>query len=348
MSQTNLPSEKITEAEYVQLLTEIPLDEEKIKYYSLVIQGEGGFSWQLVPNPERVERSLFKSFPGIGATANDLWRRARALDFSLRLPDNQLPVLVSEGDSWFQFPLFIRETIDQLRDDYLIYSLGAAGDTVENMIFNRLARGKTEYLIALKEYESIVQGFLFSGAGNDIIGEDPATQESALYDLLRNYDTVNSNNPHDYIDWSKFGERLSELRRGYQTLIQHIRAEPVFQELPIFFHGYDYVFPYPWNEDGEDTRRPIYILNTPGRWLGTPMSERNYPTDAFRREILKVLIDTLYQMLESVAANDPMVHVIDCRGAMPKVSDWNDEIHGNHVGFAKVAAKFRQKINSVL
>ena len=36
------------------------------------------------------------------------------------------------------------------------------------------------------------------------------------------------------------------------------------------------------------------------------------------------------------------VHVVDCRGAMPSVTDWNDEIHGTSDGFEEVGRRFRK------
>jgi len=40
---------------------------------------------------------------------------------------------VAEGDSWFHYPILLRDTLDWLSDDYAIFDLAAAGDTLENM-----------------------------------------------------------------------------------------------------------------------------------------------------------------------------------------------------------------------
>ena len=74
---------------------------------------------------------------------------------------------MSEGDSWFQFPFVIKDVIDHLNDDYLIWSNGAAGDTADNMIFKN-----PEYMTALNEQDDRVTAFLLSAAGNDVIGQD--------------------------------------------------------------------------------------------------------------------------------------------------------------------------------
>ena len=69
---------------------------------------------------------------------------------------------VSEGDSWFQYPLVLRDIIDWLSDDYAILDFAAAGDTLANM-----KRGILDIVDALKREKS--HGFLLSGGGNDLL-----------------------------------------------------------------------------------------------------------------------------------------------------------------------------------
>jgi hypothetical protein len=61
-----------------------------------------------------------------------------------------------------------------------------------------------------------------------------------------------------------------------------------------------------------------------------------------RHAVLRVLLDRLHGMLSGLAKG-PANHVwlVDCRDALPKVSDWADEIHGTSRGFLKVAERFR-------
>lgn len=48
-------------------------------------------------------------------------------------------------------------------------------------------------------------------------------------------------------------------------------------------------------------------------------------------------------MLEefSGAPKTSRVWLVDCRNAMPNLSDWKDEIHGTSSGFRKVAQRFK-------
>jgi len=78
-------------------------------------------------------------------------------------PDNKI-VLV-EGDSWFEYPVFIKDISDYLekRPNLALYSLAHGGDWVANMISN------LEY-----EYDYVKikpDVFIISGGGNDMVGD---------------------------------------------------------------------------------------------------------------------------------------------------------------------------------
>ncbi len=338
---------KISYHEYQSLLLSDEVEDEKILEYSKIVKGaSGSFDWTLQPDPEKVEVSQeeleAESAMQIG---NSLcrWRRARRY-FKRKKNGVDLPVLVSEGDSWFQFPFLIKEVIDQLENHYLIWSVGAAGDTAENMVFGQKKKKKTEYMRALRARKNDnVQGFLFSAAGNDIIGEDPDTGNAALFDILKDYNG-DDNDVHGHINFAELGQRMTFLRQAYTQVIDNIRAEDGFEQLPVFIHGYDYPFPYPFGND--DPRDPSYAKRN--EWLGEPLDKRNIPqtSTGLRRNIIKVLIDTLYDMLNGVAgnSNQTKVWVVDCRGAMPNVTDWNDEIHGTSQGFEVVGRRFTDTI----
>jgi len=62
------------------------------------------------------------------------------------------------------------------------------------------------------------------------------------------------------------------------------------------------------------------------------------------------MIDRLYEMLIDLAGDsaDTGIWVVNCRGALPAVTDWADEIHGTSAGFAKVAARFDEVLQKAL
>ncbi|WAP70902.1 hypothetical protein [Jiella pelagia] len=345
------PFAPISYEDYVSLAGDLNKRETFVAY-SIVQRGAGGFDFRIAPNPDLVEMSEDEAkLENAMSIGNSTDRAARALGFAKdRIFNRSKPVIVSEGDSWFQFPILIDDVIDHLKDDYAILSLGAAGDTAANMVDGPVAAGGAEYLGQLKAQAKDVRAFLFSAAGNDIIGEDPVTKVSALQGILRPFNG-DLTDVGGHIDQVEVGRRIATLSARYAKVIATIRTAPGLQRLPILFHGYDYCFPWPWGED--DPRKPGYAARD--EWLGEPFAKRGFPsaTDAalaLRRNILKALIDRLYNMLHGLAgpSSQSLIWVVDCRGAMPSVTDWNDEIHGTSDGFAKVAIRFKKAMTEAL
>jgi len=150
---------KLSFEEYESLLLDEDSDDEEILKYSLIQKGVGSFDWVIVPDPEKVDVPAFQlEHESMMGLASSFFRRRRQRRFRKQIkakPDTS--VLVSEGDSWFQFPLLIKETIDHLCEDYAIWSVGAAGDTAANMIFGPEDKRKTEYMQALRRQKDKVK-----------------------------------------------------------------------------------------------------------------------------------------------------------------------------------------------
>ncbi|MCH9699609.1 MAG: hypothetical protein K0U68_16040 [Gammaproteobacteria bacterium] len=333
---------KITFTEYLELARNPETDDDVLLSFSRIEHGQGGFDFTIKPDPEKVELTQedieFENALQIG---NGLSRFRRQTRFRRRkLFGSNLPVLVSEGDSWFQFPLLVREIVDQLEDDYLVWSVGAAGDTAQNIVF-----GRAEYLESLNKHQDEVRGFLFSAAGNDIIGEDPETQRPVLLDLVKDFNG-DKNDIDGHIDIDLLEQKISFLQEAYTKVINDIRAKPEFEKLPIIIHGYDYAFPFPWGND--DPRSPRHADKN--EWLGKPLDQREIHDQDQRRNIIKFMIDRLYTMLEVISADprDTGVWLVDCRNTLTDVSDWIDEIHGTSAGFKKITSRFLQVLSQAL
>ena len=338
---------KISYDQFLLLVRNPNSDLEEIKQYLLIEPGEGGFSFKLRPDPDKVELSLDdlsqENAMAIGNWASRLRRRELFNHRKKHFPE--MPVIVSEGDSWFQFPLLIKDTVDGLLNSYNVWSVGAAGDTAQNMILTSQTPKKAEYMKALLEQKENVEAFLLSAAGNDILGEDPITKRPVMLDLILPFDGK-TKKPSDHVNHKLLTEKLNFLSNAYSTVVNTIRAESSFETLPIVIHGYDYAFP--WPEGASDPRKPRYAKKD--QWLGSAFSQRGYPTDFPRREIIKYLVDRLYDLMANLSGNSKESHVwlVDCRGALPTVKHWNDEIHGTSSGFKDVAARFDSVIKKAV
>lgn len=334
---------KMTADEWTKLVQDPQITDEQIMEVSIIHQGSGAFDFRIAPNPDFVDLPKGAAeTENAMAVANDLSRTRRKAQFNWRTSfGSKDPVLVSEMDSWGQFPVLIREIVDHLNEDYRVWSVGAAGDTAENMVLGPKEHGATEYMLALNDQREHVKGFVFSAAGNDIIGEDPKAGKPVLTDLLLpfNGDPTDING---HINHALLAEKLDFLRGVYKKVIGEIRADADFKKLPIFIHGYDYPFPYPWVNDN---RRPVHAARD--KWLGRPFTKRGIMDRTLRRAILTVFIDDLYDMLGEFSKKPKTTRVwlVDCRNTMPKVSDWIDEIHGTSAGFAKITKRFQECLN---
>lgn len=313
-------------------------DSEIARYLTAVPQLSGPFDPRIVPDPDKVDMTREGDFDVESAIrwGNTVCRWRRERRFERRIAEGAgKPVLVSEGDSWFQFPFLIDDVIDHLDADFLIWSLDAAGDTADNMV-NR----QPEYKAGLdRQKANGVSGFLFSAAGNDVIGED-LLGVPVLSELLKPFNAGKDAAWH--VDKGRLASVLARLHADYRKVIATIRDDAAFRTLPIFIHGYDYAIP--GGEPG-DQRRPIHARQD--EWLGGPLTAKGITDPTIQRDIIRFLIDALYDMLDQVAGRsaNTRVFVVDVRGTLGD-GDWADEIHGTSDGFRKVAALFRAAIQA--
>ena len=290
----------------------------------------------LVPDPAKVAVEEGKENALAIGNGISRSRRQRRFRQAIAVGDKR-PVLVSEGDSWFQFPFLIEDVIDQLGTDHLIWSMDAAGDTAENMLGL-----SSEYMEGLRLWKDRpVRAFLLSAAGNDVIGADPAGV-SALSRLLR--DHLPGQPARAHIDEAMLASVLGGLEDRYRNAIATVRAEPGLADLPILIHGYDRALPSGF--PGDD-RNPIYADRD--QWLGAPMHAHGIEDHRLREAIIRELIDELYAMLGRLAGDPDQtkVYLVDARGAIGR-DQWNDEIHGNNAGFTAVAARFRTVLQTAM
>jgi hypothetical protein len=331
-------SKKITYDALLSMLRNVDIpDVEIAPYLEAVPSNNGAFSIQIVPNPEMVMLTEDdKKFESFLTTANGISRWRRSVKFNRNIKNSKYqdwPVLVSEGDSWFQFPVLIEDIIDHLSNGYLINCLGAAGDTAENMVTGPLRTGGQE---------GRLQGFLFSAAGNDVIGQDPNTKESILARHLK--EGGDESNPQTFIDMDQFRNTINKLEGYYKTVITNIRQDATLKKIPIFIHGYDYCFP--GGHDNDPRKKPSYAKLD--EWLGSAFKQKRILLGQRdkQRDIIVYMIDSLYEMM--LKLEDDNIHVVDVRKTLQNIEDWKDEIHGTSEGFKSIAEKFKNEMKKVI
>ncbi|MGR3320709.1 MAG: D-Ala-D-Ala carboxypeptidase family metallohydrolase [Pseudooceanicola sp.] len=289
-------------------------DEELSRYFIVDGAVSGPFDPQFRLNPATVE--IPEGPEGRARTAQAMnlanwWcRMSRRTAFYGKLNNGyDGPVIVSEGDSWFQYPLLLDDTIDVLMRDYAILSLGAAGD-----LLGRMAQ-KAEFLPALRETGARI--LLLSGGGNDLVAGGALAQHLEQFhpDLTA----------ADYL-LPSFQALLDDALAHYGRMFTAVRNE--FPHVTILCHGYDY--PVPDND----------------RWLGKPMQARGIRSRALQKQIAAEMMDRFNRRLRRLADTMPHVTYIDCRGVVGD-DRWHDGLHPTNAGYADVASKFAREIRSL-
>lgn len=300
------------------------------------------FSPGIIPNPELVDIAPPRdNVEGAMAMswANGLSRMRRQAAFQARIATgDRKPVLVSEGDSWFQFPVLLSDVIDGLNSDYNVWSVDAAGDTLQNMVFD-----SAEYMQALRRNAGNVKAFLFSGGGNDIIGED-GRGKSVVTQILKRFQ---AGQPAGwYLDTPAVEQKLRFIEDCYRRVIDNVARE--FPDLPVLCHGYDYALP--GGGPGE-TRNPSWAAVD--KWLGRPMREELGIDDpSLQRAIVHELIDRLNLVLQRLCGASYPTGLfrnawhVDVRGTVG--GRWADELHPTDAGFASVSGLFGGTLRKAL
>lgn len=238
------------------------------------------------------------------------------------------PVVVSEGDSWFDYPLY-RNIIDRVDDlkRFAIKRLEFSGDTVANMI------GKGANWRGLYSLKTVVERerprfVLFSGGGNDIVGKEIAG-------AIRKYNAQRSAAWH--LDTEMWQHLTGNIEQGYQQLLREIGPLA-----PVFAHGYDYIIPAnkPVRYDG---------IAISGPWVLPEMENMGIPPEMqvlVGREMIDWFNRMLAQLEREHSETGYFAH-IDLRNTLLP-AQWQNEIHPTRQGFEVIAARFVEQLDSKL
>lgn len=220
---------------------------------------------------------------------------------------------VSEGDSWFQFPVpRVRDVIDHLDNSYPIYCRAIAGTLFEDMFADT-----TDLMAAIRDYRP--NGVLLSGGGNDLLGNGKVA--AYVLDYREGRPPAALLNP-------VLDRKIGLIIELFDQLVD--RALAIDPALKFFVHGYDWALP----------RRG-------GGWLNQPLkSQHNFLLLTSQKQVVAAIVDRFNDKLAAFAASHPgIVHYVDCRGTVGTTSDdWYDELHPRSPGFGRVAAEFNRAI----
>ncbi len=266
--------------------------------------------------------------------------------------------IYAEGDSWFLFPVFVRDIVDWLkkRKDFLIYSDAFGGDWITNIIY------EGQYIESLSTYSPDI--FLISGGGNDMVGNNRlAVMVSGKGDQPPKYSKENpltdsklSQEERDYIMLAQpyitkdFYAFVYTMKVQYSLLFKNLYAnKSKHKHLISITHGYAY--PYPKKGSNFSWRYPLQpivnkLMNS-GQWLFRPLMIKGVLNEEIQRAIITAFIYEFNQMMMSIAMNPefPNVYHIDCRHIPARQKDWYDELHLKSHVYKRVAGLYETVID---
>lgn len=308
---------RITLDELMRMLADPAVPESDVARYFIEDEARSSpLNPALRPNPQYVEGA--EALDGIRAAgmlsaANDYCRWRRKTAFDRKITGNYKgPIIVAEGDSWFQYPLILRDVIDHLSDKWAISCLSSAGALLEDMVTT------PEYAAPLERYGARI--LLFSAGGNDLVAGGALANHLEAYDR----DTASQMRPEDYLRAS-FQQILDNAFAQYERMCRDVAGS--FPAVRIISHGYDYAIP------------------NRGKWMGVPMEKRGITDAKLQVQIAQRMVDRFNNGLRLLAQRMPNLTYVDCRGS---VSDWYDELHPRDAGYGSAAKRIDKAITQAL
>jgi|WetSurMetagenome_2_1015567.scaffolds.fasta_scaffold66390_3 hypothetical protein len=262
-----------------------------------------------------------------------------------------LRIIYAEGDSWFQFPVFIRDIIDWLKRErgYAVYSEASGGDWLTNMVY------EGQYIPSLSVYKPEI--FLISGGGNDFLGGN----RLAIM-VTKDYNQPKYVSPHQLIDPTLTAEQKDlileaqhHITKEFYAFIWIMKAQFILlfsnlyapdstqNSLICITQGYDYAIPH--KGISFSFRYPLqFLLNcfmNNGLWLYQPLMIRGIFDTRQQKALITAFIYEFNQMHISIARRFANVYHIDCRGVARNRREWFDELHYKSHVFRRVAKAYR-------
>ncbi len=230
--------------------------------------------------------------------------------------------ILTEGDSWFAFPLPSRPNIP----DNLIRTFaekaawlrleGNGDEAVE--ILKGEQRNRLRRLLA--DDALGFEALLFSGGGNDIVGED-------LLPLLKDF--VPGADWRSCIDQERLLLRMGQIEAAYEELVD--LRDDHRPGCVIFTHAYDLAIP-----TGKAIRLPGVKI---GPWMQPYLLQRGIDDPAMQRQIIGYMLEQFGELMSKLEKRHADIVYVRTQRTLDD-TEWGDELHPTTGGFTKLAKLF--------
>ncbi len=264
-------------------------------------------------------------------------------------PENK--TILVEGDSWFEYPLFLTDITDNLikYPNFAIYSLASGGDWASNIVFSG------EYKDKYVKFKPDV--FLISGGGNDLLGnkrltkfirDKPIASNDIFLQDYKEYVILRENNkavplctsefcPPVYQEledsislFSKYidDDKVNKIVNGRRYLNKNFyRFLVTFKlEYKILFESIQKINPNHFDSiriitQGYDNSIPsskrkfgIRLFMNNGQWLKEPLESKGILDKYTQQSIIMAIIFDFNEMLIELGKEYDNIYHIDIRG----------------------------------
>lgn len=251
----------------------------------------------------------------------DVRPREAAFAASIRQFPQRL-VMLTEGDSWFSYPL-VANLADhiEMMNDFSVMRLEHNGDEAREIMASGGKQLK-KLKDLLKRYK--VDALLMSAGGNDIV----AGELSKIVGPRQP-----GANWQSAIRLSTFTQVLDDIVAAFTRLLD--ARDALRPRCVVFAHSYCYFEP-----TGRKATGP-FGLGKVGPWMRPVLVKKGIDPDGEGRELARYLVDELHARLSALAASRANFVLVDMRAALPvDNAHWADEIHPSGTGFRALAEKF--------
>ncbi len=227
--------------------------------------------------------------------------------------------ILADGDSWFKYPKIGRSNIiEWLQDDFDIKNMSSNGDEA-----GAILSGKQKIKICKELGDSFYDAFLFSGGGNDFMGENDM-------DFYIDENGIR----HDLVD-----NKLLSIKHSMIDMIERIDSYSMNKDIQIFTHCYDFIEP-----SGKGFKFLGFTLAGP--WVKPYLVKHGITDYKEQKAIIVELLTKLKSMYKELESEYPNFHLVDTHGLLNSKM-YADEAHPSKRGFRIIAESFKAKINSV-
>lgn len=273
-----------------------------------------------------------------------------------RIRNLDIPVLILEGDSWFDLP-FHTDISDELEKlNYTVLSGASYGDTLENMAFNGQLEQLVTQLRVLSKYKRVPKAILLSVGGNDIIGpglalilnhRDSSLGKQILF-MQNVLDGIFKRFESYVVDYIAAISIVCHLFYQNEELHEFGEKDEICKGIPIIVHGYDYP------ASSGNGFKVLWYLTLAGPWLKPSFDMKNY-SDGDATGIIRDLVDLHNQVISSsvdylrmaMAREDSIKNPV-CHLDLRNIVDgrWADELHPDSDAMKAIAQKFHAQIGN--